>query len=68
MTFSCRGQVDWALLTSEEAPCHERLSTGELLCELAAAVDYAASGAVHRALLIFGRLSRRYGLASEAAG
>ncbi|CAM9954999.1 unnamed protein product, partial [Pylaiella littoralis] len=37
-------KVDWSLLTPEEAPCHERFSSGELLCELAAAVDYAVSG------------------------
>lgn len=39
------GQVDRSLLTPEGAKCHERLSSGMLLCELAAAVDYAASGA-----------------------
>lgn len=38
-------QVGWPLLTPEGAPCHDRFSSGELLCELAAALDYAVSGA-----------------------
>lgn len=37
-------QVGWPLLTPEGAPCHGRFSSGELLCELAAALDYAVSG------------------------
>ncbi|CAM9228108.1 unnamed protein product, partial [Ectocarpus sp. 6 AP-2014] len=37
-------KVDWSLLTAEGPRCHQRLSSGEILCELAAAVDYAASG------------------------
>lgn len=38
-------KVDRSLLTPEGARCHERLSNGEILCELAAALDYAVSGA-----------------------
>lgn len=38
-------KVGWSLLTTEGAPCHGRFSSGELLCELAAALDYATSGA-----------------------
>ena len=38
-------QVEWSLLTPEDLRCHERLSSGVLLCELAAAIDYAVSGA-----------------------
>ncbi|CAM9100433.1 unnamed protein product [Scytosiphon promiscuus] len=37
-------KVNWSLLTPEGTPCHVRFSSGELLCELAAAVDYAVSG------------------------
>ncbi|CAM9171887.1 unnamed protein product, partial [Laminaria digitata] len=37
-------KVAWSLLTPEDLPCHERLSSGVLLCELAAAIDYAVSG------------------------
>ncbi|CAB1105883.1 unnamed protein product [Ectocarpus sp. CCAP 1310/34] len=37
-------KVDWSLLAGEGPRCHHRFSSGEVLCELAAAVDYAASG------------------------
>ncbi|CAM9641801.1 unnamed protein product, partial [Ectocarpus sp. 4 AP-2014] len=36
--------VDWSLLAAEGPRCHHRFSSGEVLCELAAAIDYAASG------------------------
>ncbi|CAM9358231.1 unnamed protein product [Ectocarpus sp. 12 AP-2014] len=37
-------KVEWSLLAAEGPRCHHRFSSGEVLCELAAAVDYAASG------------------------